>query len=255
MCSLFRVKRVFGRVINPNVQAKPTTEKTTKKSAVAREATNTTTTKTSSQTTTNVNAIQETEMTQKTPEESDSKSKKKSVSFSEIKDKIIQDGEAQRTPKRSPSVVKQRGSGTPYHTAGRCSKCRFDKLETSSYWLTQISMAESVGKHFISAAFFKLAFLAQAEPSRNIRVELRRYLARHKHLSTEQEWKDVCIDYGIMAKGDSKEDEDTGEIKAEEQVVEVHGEEQIGNEQVSEESSSLQGLVDDFEIVIAVDDA
>ncbi|KAL6979306.1 hypothetical protein U1Q18_020971, partial [Sarracenia purpurea var. burkii] len=53
--------------------------------------------------------------------------------------------------------------GTPYQSAARCSKCRFDKLETASYWLSQIKLAETVGKHFVSAAFFRLALESKAE--------------------------------------------------------------------------------------------
>ncbi|KAK3028170.1 hypothetical protein RJ639_038694 [Escallonia herrerae] len=80
----------------------------------------------------------------------------------------------------------------------RCSKCRFDRLETSSYWLGQIKLAESVGKHFASAAFFRLAFESKAEPFRNVRIELKCYLARHGYLSAETEWKEVTRSYGLM---------------------------------------------------------
>lgn len=52
---------------------------------------------------------------------------------------------------------------TPFYTAMHCSKCRFDRLETSSYWVGQIKMAESVGKHFVASDFFRLALESQAE--------------------------------------------------------------------------------------------
>ncbi|KAG2397617.1 uncharacterized protein HKW66_Vig0141470 [Vigna angularis] len=67
-----------------------------------------------------------------------------------------------KTPAAALSHVRTNIS-TPFHTADNCSKCRFDKLETSSYWVGQIKMAESVGKHFVASDFFRLAFESQAE--------------------------------------------------------------------------------------------
>ncbi|OMO73815.1 hypothetical protein CCACVL1_17133, partial [Corchorus capsularis] len=55
------------------------------------------------------------------------------------------------------------GTRTPYHSAQNCSKCRFDRLETSSYWLAQIKLADSVSKHFVSASYFRLASESKAE--------------------------------------------------------------------------------------------
>lgn len=95
------------------------------------------------------------------PEENRAKGskKKKSVGFEEPIAKGPQ------TPVvGSTSLDKaKRVSGTPYQSAERCSKCRFDRLETSAYWLGQIKVAESVGKHFVSAAFFRLALESKAE--------------------------------------------------------------------------------------------
>ncbi|XWS52689.1 hypothetical protein CRYUN_Cryun11dG0092500 [Craigia yunnanensis] len=85
------------------------------------------------------------------------------------------------TPVASRSCNKPRIISTPYHSAENCSKCRFDKLETSSYWLGQIKLAESVSKHFVSASFFRLACESKAEPIRNLLNELKRYLVRHEH--------------------------------------------------------------------------
>lgn len=71
------------------------------------------------------------------------------------------------TPEEGPltpkSSIRPALLGTPYFSAQSCSKCRFDKLEYAPYWLTQIKLAESVGKHFASAAFFRLAFECNAE--------------------------------------------------------------------------------------------
>jgi len=67
-----------------------------------------------------------------------------------------------KTPAATLSLVGTKSSA-PFHTALHCSKCRFDKLETSSYWVGQIKMAESVGKHFLASEFFRLALESQAE--------------------------------------------------------------------------------------------
>ncbi|PON80416.1 hypothetical protein TorRG33x02_234200 [Trema orientale] len=68
-----------------------------------------------------------------------------------------------RTPVDSPSLSQPKTEGSTYRSAKICSKCRFDRLETSSYWLAQIKLAESVGKHFVSASFFRLALESKAE--------------------------------------------------------------------------------------------
>lgn len=110
------------------------------------------------------------------------------------------DGVGHQTPVvGSTSLGKpKRVSGTPYQSAEGCSKCRFDRLETSAYWLGQIKVAESVGKHFVSAAFFRLALESKAEPIRSLQVELKRYVARHEYLSKEAEWRDVSVSYGLI---------------------------------------------------------
>ncbi|KAJ0557844.1 hypothetical protein HanIR_Chr07g0329751 [Helianthus annuus] len=106
-----------------------------------------------------------------------------------------------KTPVRPPFSVKPvRIPGTPYLSAEKCSDCRFDRLETASYWVGQIKSAESVGKHFVAAAFFRLANECKAEPARNLQLELKRYLARHDDLSTTAEWEDVTRIYGKLKK-------------------------------------------------------
>ncbi|CAN4119373.1 unnamed protein product [Withania somnifera] len=127
------------------------------------------------------------------------KLRKKSVCFQENRAAAAAAAEP-KTPAKSPVLVKPRlsGSTTPFHSAEKCSKCRFDRLETSSYWLAQIKLAETVAKHTVSAAFFRLALESNAEPFRNILLELKRYLRRHKHLSEGEEWKEVCYSYGLL---------------------------------------------------------
>ncbi|XP_062173206.1 uncharacterized protein LOC133878646 isoform X2 [Alnus glutinosa] len=103
------------------------------------------------------------------PEKAKPKSKKKSVRFpDQVEGKSAQNVEAVNavapgTPVALPSLSRLKIPGTPYLSAENCMKCRFDRLETSSYWLGQIKLAESVGKHFVSAAFFRLAFESRAE--------------------------------------------------------------------------------------------
>lgn len=89
--------------------------------------------------------------------------KKKSVCFQETEVETSGNLKEPQTPIRSSSVKAKPRVATPYHSAEKCSKCRFDKLETSAYWLSQIKLAESVGKHSVSAAFFLLAFDCKAE--------------------------------------------------------------------------------------------
>lgn len=52
---------------------------------------------------------------------------------------------------------------TPFFSAQNCSSCTVDQLESATYWLAQIRLAESVGKHWVAAAFFRLAFECQAQ--------------------------------------------------------------------------------------------
>ncbi|CDP02193.1 unnamed protein product [Coffea canephora] len=76
--------------------------------------------------------------------------------------------------------------------------CDYDFTILALYWLDRIRLAESVGKHFVSAAFFRLATECKAEPFRNTKVELKKYLGQHEYLSGEKEWKDLFISYGLM---------------------------------------------------------
>ncbi|KAK7831227.1 hypothetical protein CFP56_027600 [Quercus suber] len=64
------------------------------------------------------------------------------------------------------SLTRAKSPSMPYHSTENCSKCKFDRLETSSYWFSQIKLAESVGKQFVSAPFFGLA----------VESKLRRYV-------------------------------------------------------------------------------
>lgn len=198
-----RGRRVFGTVRNQNAPTKPVTNEMPTKKPLCLVP------KKPTKMPINATAVEETAAaTPRKPSENSNvvaRSKKKTVNFcekvEENKDKILQEGDVSagvQTPLRSPFLIKPNVVGTPYQSAERCSKCRFDKLETSSYWLGQIRLAESVGKHFVSSAFFRLAAECKAEPFRNIKVELKKYLGRHEYLSGEKEWKDLSVSYGLM---------------------------------------------------------
>ncbi|KAK9279288.1 hypothetical protein L1049_012967 [Liquidambar formosana] len=225
-------KRVFGTARSTNIPAKTVTEKPTikpstgfsqKQPKLSRSTANTT----------DVAVIDATDGAEKKSPEKNraSSTKKKSVCFREnAVENPAKVGEiaGPRTPVPSPSLSKPKVLGTPYHSAQNCSKCRFDRLETSSYWLGQIKLAESVGKHFVSAAFFRLALECKAEPIRNLRVELKRYMGRHDCLSAQTAWRDVSLSYGLL-KDESNEggaDSGPGETSTSETTGSVRGQEQ-----------------------------
>ncbi|CAL9056895.1 uncharacterized protein LOC135677214 [Musa acuminata AAA Group] len=95
------------------------------------------------------------------------------------------------------SSTKPTVAGTPYLSALNCSKCKLDQLESSTYWLAQIRLAESTGKHFVSAAFFRLALECHAQPLHRLRIELRDYVTRHQVNSMESVWVDLSRAYGL----------------------------------------------------------
>ncbi|KAF8403029.1 hypothetical protein HHK36_011124 [Tetracentron sinense] len=144
------------------------------------------------------------------------------------------DTDASCTPMPWASLSKPRISVTSYHSAQNCSNCRLDRLQTSSYWISQIKLAEHVGKHFVSATFFRLAFESNAE--------LKRYLARHESLYTETGWGDVLFIYGLVKDvsntgGDSAlKKADTSELQTQTKYPELkEGPEFLDNEEAVEE--------------------
>ncbi|XP_009777575.1 uncharacterized protein [Nicotiana sylvestris] len=157
--SIPRQNRVFGTVRNPNVPTKTVSKKPVAKASSGVPQKPCKSPK-KTQSLTDSAAKPVTETAKKSTEENRVRSRKKSVCFQENRDVA----EPQSPVKKSPNLVKPRISGsTPFYSAVNCSKCRFDRLETSSYWLSQIKLAETVGKHFVSAAFFQLALDSKAE--------------------------------------------------------------------------------------------
>ncbi|TVU47452.1 hypothetical protein EJB05_07055, partial [Eragrostis curvula] len=88
---------------------------------------------------------------------------------------------AMRTAEKPAKLV---AAETPFFSAQNCSSCTLDQLESAAYWLAQIRLAESVGKHWVAAAFFRLAFRCQAQPNHRIQSELRNYTVRHESAGT-----------------------------------------------------------------------
>ncbi|PIA59183.1 hypothetical protein AQUCO_00400212v1 [Aquilegia coerulea] len=129
---------------------------------------------------------------------------KKNVCFQEPLDQSIPDigKEEVHTPyalrSTTSSVKKSTLLDTPYQSAENCSNCKLHKLESSSYWLAQIKLAELAEKHFVAATFFRLAHECSAEPVLTLRMELRRYLTRHTWLSTKTDWISVSHSYGLL---------------------------------------------------------
>ncbi|WOL14834.1 hypothetical protein Cni_G23615 [Canna indica] len=126
--------------------------------------------------------------------------KKHQVSFQDPKTTVSKTSERDEPEEavRTPiSFVKPAVVGTPYLSAQNCSKCKLDKLESSTYWLAQIRLAETAGKHSVSAAFFRLALECHAQPFHKLRSELRHYLRRHQINSAESLWTDLFQAYGL----------------------------------------------------------
>lgn len=83
------------------------------------------------------------------------------------KAKAYADDTAGHTPmvamRAAEKTTKVLAAETPFFSAQNCSSCTLDQLESAAYWLAQIRLAESVGKHRVAAAFFRLAFECQAQ--------------------------------------------------------------------------------------------
>lgn len=163
-----RDKPVFGTVRNPNIPPKTAYEKPAKGKPASRMLEKATK---PSQAIRSAPSIRPAPMVdaKKLLEKTLARPKKKSVCFqeNEVKrdGKCLDDVNASEPHTPVNAAIAKPRVATPYHSAEKCSKCRFDKLETASYWLSQIKLAESVGKHSVSAAFFGLALECNAEVS------------------------------------------------------------------------------------------
>ncbi|KAG7010618.1 hypothetical protein SDJN02_27412 [Cucurbita argyrosperma subsp. argyrosperma] len=198
-----RQKRVFGTVRSSNIPIKPVNEKPLAKPLIGAIKKQPKSTRLP-QIAVNVTADQKINEKLNPRPKKKSPSIKQQVTETALKDLRVQNEVVEpQTPVIRPRLLKSKNAGTPYHTAEKCSNCRFDKMETSSYWVAQIKLAESAGKHFVSADFFRLAYVCNAEPIRNLKVELKRYLTRHEHLSMNTEWKYVSLSYGLIQDDDN----------------------------------------------------
>ncbi|GLJ32085.1 hypothetical protein SUGI_0646040 [Cryptomeria japonica] len=75
---------------------------------------------------------------------------------------------------------------------------KFSTLMSSSYWLAQVKLAESAGKHAISLGFFRLALESTAEPLQRLGDELKSYAKKHNLLDLGEVARDVLQNYGIL---------------------------------------------------------
>lgn len=177
----FRPKRTFGTTRNINIPAEKPPIKTLPVKTVAKPKIPLATDKPKARDKTNID-----------------QKKNQHVSFQDKENTEIVENKDNKGGECTPELLIKTSSAlpeTPYLTAENCSKCRFDKLETSAYWLNQIRVAEASGKHFVSATFFRLAFECNAQPLSSLRNELKHYMGRHRSVSLDI-WKDVKKLYG-----------------------------------------------------------
>ncbi|KAH9611906.1 hypothetical protein KSS87_002631 [Heliosperma pusillum] len=135
----------------------------------------------------------------------------KSVSVLELS---VKDKAATKPPRRlsipSPSVTpvseaRARRSAndrenciTPLSDVSRSSiRRKFSVLSSASYWLSQIKLSESAGKHSVSLGFFKLALEAGCETLQRLRDELKSYARRHNLAEFEETVKSLFESYEI----------------------------------------------------------
>ncbi|KAF9667761.1 hypothetical protein SADUNF_Sadunf15G0057100 [Salix dunnii] len=89
---------------------------------------------------------------------------------------------------------------TPLSNASMAStRKKFNAIALASYWLSQIKISESVAKHSISLAFFKLALEAGCEPVQiqRLRNELKSYVGRHDLSDFGESVKELFESYSI----------------------------------------------------------
>ncbi|KAK4257175.1 hypothetical protein QN277_006798 [Acacia crassicarpa] len=96
------------------------------------------------------------------------------------------------------SVNGQGRSETPISDISRSSsRTKFNMLSKPSYWLSQIKVSESSGKHSISLGFFKLALEAGCEPLKKMQDELKSYVRRHNLADLGESVKELFESYNI----------------------------------------------------------
>ncbi|XP_065877056.1 uncharacterized protein [Euphorbia lathyris] len=104
--------------------------------------------------------------------------------------------EARTMSKRSTSG--QAKNETPLSDISRTSsRKKFNMLASSSYWLSQIKLSESVSKHSISIGFFKLALEAGCEPIQRMRDELKSYVGRYELSEIGESVRELLESYNI----------------------------------------------------------
>lgn len=97
----------------------------------------------------------------------------------------------------TPGSKKSAISTTPLEDFNHGQR-KFNTLMTSTYWLSQIKLSESAGKHAISLGFFRLALESNAEPFQRLCDELKVYAKKHHVLEYGEVAKDVLLSYGVL---------------------------------------------------------
>ncbi|KAH9323175.1 hypothetical protein KI387_017814, partial [Taxus chinensis] len=97
------------------------------------------------------------------------------------------------------NVMSTPANGTSAQEVPKSGQIRkFSTLMSSSYWLAQVKLAESSGKHIISLGFFRLALESTAEPLQRLRDELKSYAKKYALLDLGEVAEEVLQNYGIL---------------------------------------------------------
>lgn len=105
------------------------------------------------------------------------------------------------------AIATSMAGATPQENPKSVQRRKFSTLRSASYWLAQIKLAESAGKHGISLGFFRLALESTAEPLQRVRDELKSYAKKHSLLEFGEVAQEVLLKYGVL-------EEVTAEVEA-----------------------------------------
>ncbi|GLJ15434.1 hypothetical protein SUGI_0253400 [Cryptomeria japonica] len=128
-----------------------------------------------------------------------SSKKERSVSFEDFSIRSqIKDNASNKDALLTPTVpINSTVPVTPEHPShGHGSK--LNMLTSASYWLDQIKISESAGKHAISLGFFTLALESAAEPLQRLHDELKEYALKNNLLEFGELARDVMQRYGVL---------------------------------------------------------
>uniref|UniRef100_A0A1J3I721 Uncharacterized protein n=2 Tax=Noccaea caerulescens TaxID=107243 RepID=A0A1J3I721_NOCCA len=153
--------------------------------------------------------------------------------------------------KRS-GIVARSVNETPFSSVLRsATRIKAEDLSSSTYWLTHIKLAESVGKHSISLGFFKLALHAGCEPIDQMKKELKSYARRNNLEGLASAMKELSGLYNISEESKQMQISETSSVVAEETTVSVNNDNELqsslstpGNSNVTSEITKEDALLD-----------